>query len=118
MKNLNNYIKEQLFNESFGSKYMTLSFSGIDGGAETIKSLKSIAQSNAINYTGDDSNVKIEVSQSNSNGIEKIIELVQNFISSIPNDKHDNIAAQLDKLVYQMDAIQDQLDSYNETDGE
>lgn len=109
MKSLVSFIKESTKENKSSNKYYTLSFSGIDGGAECISKIVKLCEYNAINkLTADNgSTVKIEVSDSKFDAIKKIIDTVNDFISSIPNDKHDDIAEQLDKLSSQIEKIED-----------
>lgn len=109
MKSLVSFIKESTKENKPSNKYYTLSFSGIDGGAECVSKIVKLCEYNAINkLTADNgSTVKIEVSDSKFDAIKKIIDTVNDFISSIPNDKHDDIAEQLDKLSSQVEKIED-----------
>lgn len=109
MKSLVSFIKESTKENKSSNKYYTLSFSGIDGGAECVSKIVKLCEYNAINkLTADNgSTVKIEVSDSKFDAIKKIIDTVNDFISSIPNDKHDDIAEQLDKLSSQIEKIED-----------
>lgn len=109
MKSLVSFIKENTKENKSSNKYYTLSFSGIDGGAECVSKIVKLCEYNAINkLTADNgSTVKIEVSDSKFDAIKKIIDTVNDFISSIPNDKHDDIAEQLDKLSSQIEKIED-----------
>lgn len=108
MKSLVSFIKESTKENKSSNKYYTLSFSGIDGGAECVSKIVKLCEYNAINkLTADNgSTVKIEVSDSKFDAIKKIIDTVNDFISSIPNDKHDDIAEQLNKLSSQVEKIE------------
>lgn len=108
MKSLSSFIRESL-NEAKGpSKYMRLSFVGIDGGAACVNKIVKQCEYNAINKTtaDDGSTVKIEISKDKAEQLQKIIDIVNQFISDIPSDKHDDIAEQLDKLSSQVENIE------------
>ena len=111
MKSLVSFIKESTKENKSSNKYYTLSFSGIDGGAECVSKIVKLCEYNAINKLTSDngSTVKIEVSDSKSDAIKKVIDTVNDFISSIPNDKHDDIAEQLDKLSSQVEKIENTI---------
>lgn len=124
MKTLKEYFIDCLYesdSSSSATQYM-LTFDGIDGGSAMLDSIKSICQTNVpnVNYiSGNNTDIKIGVNKDNLVTINKIIDKVNEFIENIPNDKHDNIGAQLDKLTSQVEAIQDAVDAIeNETDTE
>lgn len=108
MKSLSFFIKESLNEAKGSSKYMKLSFVGIDGGAACVSKIVKQCEYNAINKTTADngSTVKIEVSKDKAEQLQKIIDIVNQFISDIPSDKHDDIAEQLDKLSSQVENIE------------
>lgn len=108
MKSLRSFIKENLNESKDSSKYMTLSFVGIDGGAECVNKIIKQCEYNSINKTTSDtgSTVKIEISKDKAEQIQKIIDIANQFISDIPSDKHDDIAKQLDKLSSQIENIE------------
>lgn len=118
MKTLQEYIKENI-NESESDSYK-LSFDGIDGGAAMLETIKSLCQTHVpnVNYmSGQNSDINININKDNLETVQKIIDKVNDFISDIPNDEHDNIATQLNKLVEQVDAIQSKIDELlNEED--
>lgn len=95
---------------------LKLSFDGIDGGADAVKSIKSICSSNGLSF--DDANlkngIKITVTSDKKDGLEKVAELVQEFISSIPNEKHDDIDKELSTLSDQLDKLNDVLDGFSD----
>lgn len=94
---------------------ISLSFDGIDGGAETVSSIKSICSADNVPFDTANMNVgiKITVTEDKKETLEKIAELVQTFISGIPTEKHEDISKELDKLVGQLDKLNDLLDDYN-----
>lgn len=94
---------------------ISLSFDGIDGGAETVSSIKSICSADSVPFDTANMNVgiKITATEDKKETLEKIAELVQTFISDIPTEKHEDISKELDKLVSQLDKLNDLLDDYN-----
>lgn len=114
-KNINNInnILESDYN------YKKLTFAGIDGGSKMIDSIKNVCQTHVPNVyymSGDNSDIDIDVNKDNLKTVQEIIDLVRNFIADIPNDDHDNIAAQLSKLTEQVDNIQVEVNSLSEDD--
>lgn len=120
MKTLQEYIKENI-NESESYNYK-LSFDGIDGGSAMLDSIKSLCQTRVpnVNYmSGQNSDINININKDNLETVQKIIDKVNDFISGIPNDEHDNIATQLNELTEQVDTIQSKIDELsNEEDNE
>lgn len=120
MKTLQEYIKENI-NESESYNYK-LSFDGIDGGSAMLDSIKSLCQTHVpnVNYmSGQNSDINININKDNLETVQKIIDNVNDFISDIPNDEHDNIATQLNELTEQVDAIQSKIDELsNEEDND
>lgn len=120
MKTLQEYIKENI-NESESYNYK-LSFDGIDGGSAMLDSIKSLCQTHVpnVNYmSGQNSDINININKDNLETVQKIIDNVNDFISGIPNDEHDNIATQLNELTEQVDAIQSKIDELsNEEDND
>ena len=118
MKTLQEYIKENI-NESSSDSYK-LSFDGIDGGAAMLETIKSLCQTHVpnVNYmSGQNSDINININKENLETVQKIVDKVNDFISDIPNDEHDNIATQLNELAEQVDAIQSKIDELsNEED--
>lgn len=118
MKTLQEYIKENI-NESESDSYK-LSFDGIDGGAAMLETIKSLCQTHVpnVNYmSGQNRDINININKDNLETVQKIVDKVNDFISDIPNDEHDNIATQLNELVEQVDAIQSKIDELsNEED--
>lgn len=119
MKNLQEYMKENIC-ESSSDSYLKLSFDGIDGGTAMLETIKSLCQTHVpnVNYmSGQNSDINININKDNLKTVQKIVNNVNNFISDIPNDEHDNIATQLNKLVEQVDKIQSKIDKLsNEED--
>lgn len=120
MKSLKSFIEESvrksfinagIIKESDDSKTILLSFDGIDGGADTIKSIKSMCSSDGVKF--DDANlndgIKITATKDKVETLDKISELVQTFISAIPNEKHEDIEKELDKLSSQLDKLEDTI---------
>ena len=118
MKTLQEYIKENI-NESESDSYK-LSFDGIDGGAAMLETIKLLCQTHVpnVNYmSGQNRDINININKDNLETVQKIVDKVNDFISDIPNDEHDNIATQLNELVEQVDAIQSKIDELsNEED--
>ena len=110
---LNNNICESEYN------YKKLTFAGIDGGSKMIDSIKNVCQTHVPNVyymSGDNSDINIDVNKDNLKTVQEIIDLVRNFIADIPNDDHDNIASQLNKLTEQVDNIQVEVNNLSEDD--
>lgn len=108
---LNNNICESEYN------YKKLTFAGIDGGSKMLDSIKNICQTHVPNVyymSGDNSDINIDVNKDNLKTVQEIIDAVRNFIGDIPNDEHDNIASQLNKLTEQVDNIQVEVNSLSE----
>ena len=118
MKTLQEYIKYSIY-ESSSDNYK-LSFDGIDGGAAMLETIKSLCQTHVpnVNYmSGQNRDINININKGNLETVQKIVDRVNDFISDIPNDEHDNIATQLNELVEQVDAIQSKIDELsNEED--
>ena len=97
--------------------YKKLTFAGIDGGSKMLDSIKNICQTHVPNVyymSGDNSDINIDVNKDNLKTVQEIIDVVRNFIGDIPNDDHDNIASQLNKLTEQVDNIQVEVNSLSE----
>ena len=97
--------------------YKKLTFTGIDGGSKILDSIKNICQTHVPNVyymSGDNSDINIDVNKDNLKTVQEIIDVVRNFIGDIPNDEHDNIASQLNKLTEQVDNIQVEVNSLSE----
>lgn len=110
MKSLSEYITN-LVRESKNANYIKLDFSGVDGGADLVASIKSIATSNIITYSGDSQeDVKLKLDPSKISGFEKIIEVLTEFLNSISSEEHDNIGDQLDKINNAIDKLHDWVD--------
>ena len=82
-----------------------------------LDSIKNICQTHVPNVyymSGDNSDINIDVNKDNLKTVQEIIDAVRNFIGDIPNDEHDNIASQLNKLTEQVDNIQVEVNSLSE----
>lgn len=111
MKSLRSYFT---LNESVSSQDYTLTFKGIDGGHETLEAVRDICTSAGIPYTIlPDESIKVTVSKDKQKEIEKITELVTTFVSSVPTEDHENIGKELNKLVSQVDTIQELIDEFD-----
>lgn len=111
---LNNNINNICENEY---NYKKLTFADIDGGSKMLDSIKNICQTHVPNVyymSGDNSDINIDVNKDNLKTVQEIIDAVRNFIADIPNDEHDNIASQLNKLTEQVDNIQVEVNSLSE----
>jgi hypothetical protein len=119
MKNLSQYIAN-FIRESKDSKYIKLDFSGVNGGADLVQSIKSVATSNIITYSGDSQeDIKLKLDDSKISGFEKITELLTEFLNSISSEEHDNIGEQLDKINTAIDKLNDwmtEVDSEQNTE--
>lgn len=118
---LTEYLKKNINNisESSNYNYKKLTFAGIDGGSKMIDSIKNVCQTHVPNVyymSGDNSDINIDVNKDNLKTVQEIIDLVRNFIADIPNDDHDNIASQLNKLTEQVDNIQVEVNNLSEDD--
>ena len=128
MKSLSQFIAEsdvkatdKKQDETKSAPAVTFDLNGIDGGADVLSSIKSICTS--ANIKQDTSNlntgIKITVTKDKTDELEKIAEVVQEFISSISDEEHDDIADKLSKLSSSLDKLNDILDDYsNEEDEE
>lgn len=128
MKSLSQFIAEsdvkatdKKQDETKSAPAVTFDLNGIDGGADVLSSIKSICTS--ANIKQDTSNlntgIKITVTKDKADELEKIAEVVQEFISSISDEEHDDIADKLSKLSSSLDKLNDILDDYsNEEDEE
>lgn len=120
MKNLSEYITNKHFNnptyqESKTDGMLKLNFVGIDGGADLVTSIKSIASSNVITYSSDSQeDVKLKLDPSKISGFEKIVEVLTEFINSISAEEHDNIGEELEKINANIDKLQDWIDEQTE----
>lgn len=115
MKSLSDYISN-LVKESKDGKYLKLDFSGVDGGADLVSSIKSVAASNVITYSSDSQeDVKLKLDGSKISGFEKISELLTEFLNGISDEEHDDISEQLDKINTAIDKLNDWM---NEVDTE
>lgn len=120
MKNLSEYITNKHFNnptyqESKTDGMLKLNFAGIDGGADLVTSIKSIASSNVITYSSDSQeDVKLKLDPSKISGFEKIVEVLTEFINSISAEEHDNIGEELEKINTNIDKLQDWIDEQTE----
>lgn len=111
MKNLKDYINRVFTNESKDGDYIKIDFTGIDGGADLVSSLKSIATSYNITYSSDSQeDIKIKLDASKEDGFEKISEVITEFINSVSAEEHDNIGDKLDRLNTDLEKLQDWLD--------
>lgn len=118
---LTEYLKKNINNisESSNYNYKKLTFAGIDGGSKMIDSIKNVCQTHVPNVyymSGDNSDINIDVNKDNLKTVQEIIDLIRNFIADIPNDDHDNIASQLNKLTEQVDNIQVEVNNLSEDD--
>ncbi len=119
MIKLAEYLNNNINNicESYNYNYKKLTFAGIDGGSKMLDSIKNICQTHVPNVyymSGDNSDINIDVNKDNLKTVQEIIDAVRNFIADIPNDEHDNIASQLNKLTEQVDNIQVEVNSLSE----
>lgn len=103
-------------NNTQNTETVTFDLNGIDGGSELVSSIRSICSSASI--PADTSNlntgVKITCSSDKEDELEKIAELVQEFISGISSEDHDDIQTELSKLSVSLDKLNDILDEYND----
>lgn len=110
MKSLSEYITD-LVRESKDGKYIKLDFSGVDGGADLARSIKSVATSNVITYSSDsEEDVKLKLDHSKISGFEKIVEILTEFVNGISSEEHDDIGEQLDKINSAIDKLNDLMD--------
>lgn len=127
MKSLSQFIAESDVkatgnkqDETKSESVVTFDLNGIDGGADVLNSIKSICAS--ANIKQDTSNlntgIKITVTKDKADELEKIAEVVQEFISSISDEEHDDIADKLSKLSSSLDKLNDILDDYSNEDEE
>lgn len=96
------------------AKTVTFDLNGIDGGTDVLNSIKSICS--GANIKQDTSNlntgIKITATKDKAGELEKIAEIVQEFISSVPDEEHEGIADKLVKLSKSLDTLNELLDGY------
>lgn len=120
MKSLSQFIAESESKpddkktEVKSASTVTFDFNGIDGGQDMLNSVKSICAAASIKQDTSNLNtgIKITVTKDKAGELEKIAEAVQEFISSIPDEEHEDIADKLVKLSKSLDALNDLLDGY------
>ena len=122
MKSLSQFIAEsdvktgdKKQTETKSAPVVTFDLNGIDGGADVLNSIKSICASASIKQDTSNLNIgiKITVTRDKADELEKIAEVVQEFISSIPDEEHDEISGKLSKLSSSLDKLNDILDDYS-----
>lgn len=119
MKNLTDYLNSHFIQEAKDGDYIKLSFAGIDGGADMVTSLKSIATSAVITYSSDSQeDIKLKLDDTKLEGFEKISEVVTEFINSMSAEEHDNIGTKLDTLNTDLEKLQDWLDDVSNPEPE
>lgn len=96
------------------AKTITFDLNGIEDGTDVLNSIKSICTSANIKFDTSNLNtgIKIMVTKDKAEELDKIAELVQEFISSIPNEDHEDISDKLTKLSKSLDDLEDLLDGY------
>jgi hypothetical protein len=110
MKSLSEYIID-LVKESRDGKYIKLNFSGVDGAADLVRSIKSIATSNVITYSSDSQeDIKLKLNSSKISGFELIAELLNEFLNGISSEEHDDIGDQLEQINAAIDKLNDWMD--------
>lgn len=93
---------------------VTFDFNDIDGGADLLSSVKSICSSDGVHTDTANLNrgIKIECTPDKIETLEKVVEVVQEFISSISGEDHDDIADKLDKMSSSLDKLNDIIDNF------
>ena len=96
MKTLRQYIKESTDNKSKTQesyKYYTFSLNDINHGDSVVDSIYNMCQTKGIYAEKIESGVKVKITNENITKADFIIELLNNFVSSIPSEKHEEIYA-------------------------
>lgn len=118
MKSLKTFLQETAANATApvkdGKTTVSLSFDGMDGGADAVASVKSICSGGGVPFDTANMNtgIKLIATADKAETLERVAELVQEFISGIPAEKHGDISKELDKLSAQLDKLNDLLDEY------
>ena len=113
MKTLRQYIKESTDNknkthESY--KYYTFSLNNINHGDSVVDSIYNMCQTKGIYAEKIESGVKVKITNENITKADFIIELLNNFVSSIPSEKHEEIGEPLNKLVKEIEKLSNDIE--------
>lgn len=113
-------LKEAVLAEADGSaakgtvKYVVLSFDKLDGGKDALDAVKKICAGDGV--TTDTANmndgVKITVAADKLDTLDKVVDVVQEFIDAADDKEADGIV----KLAAQLDKLNDAIDSFSDDD--
>lgn len=110
MKSLSEFLNN-IIKESKDGKYLKLDFSGVDGGADLVRTLKNVATSSVITYSSDSQeDIKLKWDQRKVSGFEEIVDVLTDFLNSISSEEHDDIGEKLDKISEAIDELNDWID--------
>lgn len=118
MKSLVEFIqenfKEAVVEAADTVKHVKLSFDKLDGAADVIASIKSMCSADSVVFDtanmGD--GIKITLDAGKADTLDKIAELVQEFISAAGKTDDEAVSAALEKLSGQLGALNDAIDDF------
>ena len=107
MRSLTEYIKEALIPESVidKDKIYTFNLNDIDGGKEVVTAIDVLGPRKGFYANKIDNGILVKFDKSNFGKAESVIELIQTFISAIPEEDTEKFAEQLDILNAQLDSL-------------
>lgn len=112
MRSLTEYIKEALIPEAVidTAKVYTFNLNDIDGGKEVVTAIDVLGPQKGFYTNKVDNGIIVKFDKSNFDKAESVIELIQTFISSIPEENTEKFAEQLDMLNAQLDSLKTDLE--------
>lgn len=114
MRSLVSYIKESLDRETF----FKLNINGIDGHKELADEIVKSGILDGFGVEKTDYGIRVKFGPDNINKAQVVIDKVNDFISKIPSEDHDNIGNTLAKLVAQLDNLQRYVDDNKQSSEE
>ena len=114
MKSLVSYIEESLDRETF----FRLNINGIDGHKELADEIVKSGILDGFGVEKTDYGIRVKFGPDNIDKAQAVIDKVNDFISKIPSEDHDNIGKTLAKLVAQLDNLQKYVDDDNRQSSE
>lgn len=120
MKSLRDYILEsdssndssEVKSSETNTVSVTLDFEDIDGGAEKKSDIKGICTRNNLKFDDNNGVFKITLSSDKVDAAKEIASSLDNFIGSISDEEHEDIAEKLDGLSSSLDKINEFVSKY------